>query len=65
MIAAFLWKDVAEMPKFKSSAPHGGVWMSHYFSGEEAGVQHILSVAKPALLVYQNQMVYLCALVVS
>lgn len=49
MTAISSWKGMAEMPKFKSSAPRGyGLWMSHYFWGEEAGVQHILSVAKRA-----------------
>ena len=66
MTAISSWKGMAEMPKFKSSAPRGyGLWMSHYFWGEEAGVQHILSVAKRALPVCQNQLVYLFALVVS
>ena len=44
MTAISSWKGMAEMPKFKSSAPRGyGLWMSHYFFGEEAGGQHILS----------------------
>lgn len=38
MTAISSWKGMAEMPKFKSSAPRGyGLWMSHYFWGGGGG----------------------------
>ena len=38
MTAISSWKGMAEMPKFKSSAPRGyGLWMSHYFLGGGGG----------------------------
>ncbi len=61
MIAAFLWKDVAEMPKFKSSAPHGGVVdVTLFFWGGGGGTTYFICGKTSSSRVSESDGLFMC-----